>query len=157
MADGFGDLLEGQAFFRRAVVARPGLTAFNGEPEQRGGVLAVHRRPAVLSLENQYAAPTHGPHPHGVQLEQAQLALRLLPWIKQPFTPGYWAYTFGVTALARGVMRFADRGDDPIFTALGPVLFALANLVVLGLALRTGVALVRGRLLPGPAQPKTGA
>jgi tellurite resistance protein len=54
-------------------------------------------------------------------------------------------------------MRFADRGDDPIFTALGPVLFALANLVVLGLALRTGVALVRGRLLPGPAQPKTGA
>lgn len=121
--------------------------------------------PAVALLA--YASITTGPPDIvarmllGYALVQGLLALRLLPWVRQPFTPSYWAYTFGVTALATSVMRYADRGSDPIVTALGPVLFAVANLVVLSLTVRSGVALVQGRLLPvqAPTQatPKTNA
>ncbi|WP_197026584.1 dicarboxylate transporter/tellurite-resistance protein TehA [Hylemonella gracilis] len=91
----------------------------------------------------------------GYALVQGLLALRLLPWVRQPFTPGYWAYTFGVTAIATAVLRYTQRGSDPIFSALAPLLFVVANVVVLGLALRTGVALLQGRLLPAPPATQT--
>ncbi|QBK06322.1 dicarboxylate transporter/tellurite-resistance protein TehA [Hylemonella gracilis] len=115
--------------------------------------------PAVALLA--YAAVTSGPPDLlarmllGYALVQALLALRLLPWVRQPFTPGYWAYTFGVTALATSVMRYTERGSDPIFGALAPLLFIAANVVVLGLAIRTGVALLQGRLLPVQAPAQT--
>ncbi len=91
----------------------------------------------------------------GYALVQALLAIRLMPWIQQPFTPGYWAFTFGATALASGAIRFADRGTDKIFLWLSPLLFTAANLIVVGLALYTVMALVRGKLLPPhPASPR---
>lgn len=117
--------------------------------------------PAVALLA--YASITTGPPDIvarmllGYALVQGLLALRLLPWVRQAYTPGYWAYTFGVTAIATAVLRYTERGNDPIFSALAPLLFVAANGVVLGLALRTGVALVQGRLLPVPAPVKTGA
>lgn len=121
--------------------------------------------PAVALLA--YASITTGPPDIvarmllGYALVQGLLALRLLPWVRQAYTPGYWAYTFGVTALATAVLRYTERGHDPIFGALAPLLFVAANVVVLGLALRTGVVLLQGRLLPAastatPATPRTG-
>jgi len=111
--------------------------------------------PAVALLA--YASLTTGPPDIvarmllGYALVQALLALRLMPWVRQAYTPGYWAYTFGVTAIATAVLRYTERDHDPIFGTLAPVLFVAANVVVLGLALRTLVALLQGRLLPAQA------
>ena len=87
----------------------------------------------------------------GYALVQSLIVLRLMPWIRQPFTPGYWAFTFGATALAAGVMRFAEREGAGVFAPLAPVLFAAGNLVVLGLLVWTLLAMLEGRLLPGRA------
>jgi tellurite resistance protein len=114
--------------------------------------------PAVTLLA--YSSVTTGPPDlvaHallGYALVQALVVARLLPWVRQPFTPGYWAFTFGVTAIASATIRYAERGGDWVFTALAPVLFVVANVVVVGLFIATVLAAVRGRLLPGPpAQP----
>jgi hypothetical protein len=43
---------------------------------------------------------------------QALLLLRLLPWImQQPFAASYWAFIFGVTALATAPLRTVGDGD----------------------------------------------
>ena len=108
--------------------------------------------PAVTLLA--YTAVTTGPPDliaHGLlgyAIVQALIVARLLPWIRQPFTPGYWAFTFGVTAIASATMRYAERGGDWVFTALAPVLFVVANVVVVGLFIATVWAALRGRLLP---------
>ena len=82
----------------------------------------------------------------GYAIVQALIVVRLLPWIRQPFTPSYWAFTFGVTAIASATMRYADRSGDWVFVALAPVLFVIANAVVVGLFLVTLLAALRGRL-----------
>ncbi|MFT7723091.1 MAG: dicarboxylate transporter/tellurite-resistance protein TehA [Roseateles sp.] len=111
--------------------------------------------PAVALLA--YTAVTSGPPDLvargllGYALVQALSALRLLPWIRQPFTPGYWAFSFGATALAAATMRLAARGGDPVFTALAAPLFVAANVLVAGLFLATLLAALRGRLLPAAA------
>lgn len=103
-----------------------------------------------------YSAITTGPPDllaHGLlgyALLQGLLVVRLLPWVRQPFTPSYWAFTFGITAVASATLRFAERGSDPVFAALAPVLFIAANVVVLGLFAATVLAALRGRLLPKP-------
>jgi tellurite resistance protein len=72
----------------------------------------------------------HGMIGYGVL--QALILLRLLPWIlREPFTPSYWAFTFGVTALATAPIRLLVLGDDGIIRYLAPVLFVFANVVVL--------------------------
>lgn len=111
--------------------------------------------PAVTLLA--YSSVTTGPPDliaHGLlgyALVQALVVMRLLPWIRQPFTPGYWAFTFGATALASATIRYAERGDDWVFTALAPALFVVANVVVAGLFFATVLAALRGQMLPPPA------
>lgn len=90
----------------------------------------------------------------GYGLLQALILLRLLPWIlEEPFAPSYWAFTFGVTALAIAPIRLVILGDEGVIRILAPVLFGFANLVVIGVAAGTIHRLVRGRLLAPPAQP----
>lgn len=88
----------------------------------------------------------------GYGILQALLLIRLLPWIaKQPFAPSYWAFTFGVAAIAQSMLRFVERGNTgPIATA-APYVFATATLIIGGIALGTLWLLLRGRLLPAPA------
>ena len=114
--------------------------------------------PAVTLLA--YSSVTIGPpdlFAHmllGYAIVQALVALRLWSWFRQPFTPGYWAFTFGGTAIASSTIRYAERSGDWVFTSLAPVLFVLANLLVVGLFIATVIAALRGRLLPAaPAQP----
>nr|WP_283255995.1 hypothetical protein [Dyella humicola] len=77
---------------------------------------------------------------------------RLLPWIReQPFSPGYWGFTFGVAALAAAPLRLIERGETGPIALLAPYLFAAANLIILGMAIATLNLLVRGKLLPQPA------
>jgi tellurite resistance protein len=87
----------------------------------------------------------------GYGLFQALLLLRLLPWIaRQPFAPSYWAFTFGLSALGADALRFVERGATGPIPLLAPYLFALANLVIGGIAVGTLWLLIRGRLLPPP-------
>jgi tellurite resistance protein len=84
----------------------------------------------------------------GYGILQTAVVLRMLPWIReQPFTASYWAFTFGLTALAAAPLRMAAHGD-PVMAALAPWLFGMANLGVLVIALGTLRLLLQGRLLP---------
>jgi tellurite resistance protein len=88
----------------------------------------------------------------GYGLLQALLMLRLLPWVMaQPFTPSYWGFTFGVTALANAPLRMVAHGDTGAMAILAPILFVGANLVVGSFALATIWLTLRGRLLPPAA------
>jgi tellurite resistance protein len=74
----------------------------------------------------------------GYGVLQALVLLRLLPWIlKEPFAPSYWAFAFGVTALAIAPIRLVILGDVGIVRYLAPVLFCFANLVVVVVAVGT--------------------
>lgn len=85
----------------------------------------------------------------GYALLQACVLLRTLPWIRQqPFSASYWAFTFGVTALATAPLRMAERGDHGPAMILAPLLFTVANVVVGVVAIGTLGLLIRGRLMP---------
>jgi tellurite resistance protein len=83
----------------------------------------------------------------GYAILQALILLRLLPWIlKEPFSPSYWAFTFGATALAAAPLRLIDRGETGPIATLAPILFIGANLAVGLIALCTIWLLVKGRM-----------
>lgn len=88
----------------------------------------------------------------GYGLLLALVLVRLLPRVRaQPFAPSYWAFTFGVAALAVAPTRMTARGATGLrWLAAG--LFVVANVVVGGVAAGTVVLAARGRLLP-PAAP----
>ncbi|MGO4567917.1 dicarboxylate transporter/tellurite-resistance protein TehA [Rhizobium sp. 2YAF20] len=83
----------------------------------------------------------------GYGILQALILLRLLPWImKEPFSPAYWTFTFGATALAAAPLRLIDRGDTGPIATLAPILFIAANLVVGAVAVGTIWLLASGRM-----------
>jgi tellurite resistance protein len=85
----------------------------------------------------------------GYALVQAVLLLRLIPWIaEQPFGPSYWAFTFGITALAGAATRLYAVDHSGAIGSVAPFLFVSANLIVLTIALATLRLIVSGRLLP---------
>jgi tellurite resistance protein len=87
----------------------------------------------------------------GYGLLQALILLRLAPWIRQqPFGAGYWAFSFGVTALPLAALRMLEHGATGAVAELALPLFALANVFIAGLALGTLVQLLQARLLPPP-------
>ena len=88
----------------------------------------------------------------GYGLYQAALLLRLSSWVRQPsFSPGYWSFSFGVTALPTMAMRMVERGDAEPMTWAAPILFAGANLVIAYLSVSSMRLMLQGRLLPPPA------
>lgn len=91
----------------------------------------------------------------GYGLLQALILARLLPWImEQPFAASYWAFTFGLTAMAFDGLRFVERGADGLMLPLAYVLFALANISVAAIALGTVWLIIRGRLFAAPSATK---
>jgi tellurite resistance protein len=102
-----------------------------------------------------YLSVTHGPPDvfvHallGYGCLQALILLRMAPWIwRGSFSPGYWAFTFGATALATAPIEMVVRGGSGAISVIAPVTFGLANLVVGFAAIGTLWLLFRGRLLP---------
>jgi tellurite resistance protein len=88
----------------------------------------------------------------GYALLQALVLLRLLPWIRQqPFAASYWAFTFGVTALATGPLRMVAHGDTGAPAVLAPYLFVGANIAVGLIAIGTLRLILQGKLLPPAA------
>lgn len=127
-------------------------------PEARRALLGIQIAPPVVG-GTAYMALTQG-QPDlfayallGYGLYQALVMLRLLPWIgTQRFSPGYWAFSFGVAALPGMAIRMVTRGaGDMEGVAFG--LFIAAN-VIIGLLIWKTVALaLRGNLLPTTAAP----
>jgi tellurite resistance protein len=90
----------------------------------------------------------------GYALLLTLILLRMLPWIgKQPFAASYWAFSFGVTALATAPLRMIERGDIGPLAILAPWLFAFANLEIGALVIGTLYLIFVGRLLPGIPAP----
>jgi hypothetical protein len=80
-------------------------------------------------------------------LLQTLFVARLLPWImQQPFAPSYWAFSFGLAALATAALRMTSGGDGPI-AALAPWLFIGVNLAIGLIALGTLLRIAQRRLL----------
>ncbi len=78
--------------------------------------LGIQLAPAVVGC-SAYLSMTHGAPDFvakgllGYGLLQGLILLRLLPWImEQPFAASYWAFTFGLTAIAFDAMIFVERG-----------------------------------------------
>jgi tellurite resistance protein len=118
--------------------------------------LGIQLAPPVVGLVA-YMSVTAGPpglFAHmllGYGLLQAVLLLRLAPWIfEHRFSPAYWAFSFGITALALGPLRMVARGDTGPAAVLAWPLFIGANAVVALLTLGTLRLLVQGRLIPRP-------
>ncbi|MBW4518591.1 MAG: dicarboxylate transporter/tellurite-resistance protein TehA [Scytolyngbya sp. HA4215-MV1] len=92
----------------------------------------------------------------GYGLLQALILLRLTPWLfQQPFAASYWAFTFGVAALALSALRFVERGMSGVMEGLAVLLFIGANLVIGSIAVGSVRLLLRGKLLPSLISIKT--
>lgn len=90
----------------------------------------------------------------GYGVLQALVLLRLLPWIlEEPFKASYWAFTFGVTALAIAPVRLVSLGDEGVIRYLAPGLFCFANAVVAVVAIGTMYRLLQGSLMARPVVP----
>jgi tellurite resistance protein len=118
--------------------------------------LGIQLAPAVVGC-SAYLSMTHGAPDFvakgllGYGLLQGLILLRLLPWImQQPFAASYWAFTFGLTAIAFDAMVFVERGAGGMFAYLAVVLFAIANAGVAAIAVGSIWLLIRGRILPAP-------
>ena len=83
----------------------------------------------------------------GYGLLQALILLRNARWIaEQSFVPGYWGFSFGLTALAVAPLTMVARGDTGAVATLAPVLFLVANIGVAFLILATLRMGLTGRL-----------
>jgi len=90
----------------------------------------------------------------GYGLLQALILIRLLPWIRaQPFSAGYWGFTFGLSALASAPLRLIERGETGPIALLAPYLFIGANVIILAMSLATLNLWARGKLLPPVPAP----
>jgi tellurite resistance protein len=86
----------------------------------------------------------------GYGLFQFLILCRLIPWIlRQPLSPSYWAFSFGVTAIGTGALEMARRGETGVPTVLAVPLFIIANVVVALLVLNTLWHLSRNGLPAG--------
>lgn len=93
----------------------------------------------------------------GYALLQAALLLRMAHWIaEQPFAASYWAFTFGATALATAAIRLSGPGGSGALATIAPLLFVLANLLVIAIAAGSIRLAVRHRFLPPSAAPIAG-
>jgi tellurite resistance protein len=93
----------------------------------------------------------------GYGILQLLILARLSPWIAEAgATPGLWAFSFGATAIASAPMRLVAHGDNNAIATLAPILFAFANLLILGLTVMTLRLLVMGKMFapPPPAPPQ---
>lgn len=124
------------------------------EPSQRP-LQGIQLAPPVVGGLG-YMALTSGPPDLMAQMllgygvYQGLLALRQLPWTLQAaFAPSYWAFSFGVMAMASmGLRMWARAPNEGVWQLLAPLLFVFANGVFGVLLWRTARLVFLGRLLP---------
>ncbi|MCH5676859.1 hypothetical protein [Streptomyces gilvus] len=91
---------------------------------------------------------------YGTLMVLAQL--RMPPvFVRLPFMPSTWAFTFSWAAVASVTLRWNEHGHPSGHLTYTYLLLAAITLLIGGIAMRTLVALVRGQLLPksGPPVP----
>ncbi len=87
----------------------------------------------------------------GYGLLQLLLLIRVLKWIfNAPFTASYWAFSFGITAIAFDAIIFVLRGMSGYIETLSIGLFIFANAVLILLIVKTILKLIGGSLIPPP-------
>lgn len=80
----------------------------------------------------------------------ALVMLRLVPWLRQqPFGPGAWGYTFGVSALPLAALKLVEQGAGAPVTQIALALFVAGNLVIGWIALRSLVRVAGFLRRPG--------
>lgn len=85
----------------------------------------------------------------GYGLLQLIFVPRLLPWIfAQPFSPAFWSFSFGASALSSSALHFARHAPDSPIALLCWPLFVLSNVVIGLLLAGTLVRIAQGRFLP---------
>ncbi|SPL62456.1 dicarboxylate transporter/tellurite-resistance protein TehA [Ochrobactrum soli] len=91
----------------------------------------------------------------GYALLQLFLMIRIFPWVlKQPLNASYWAFSFGLTALATDIIRMVYRGDRGILEYLAMPVLVAVSAAIFALALITLRLLLSGKLLPlRPVKP----
>jgi len=83
----------------------------------------------------------------GYGVLQALLLLRLTRWLMQPeFTPAYWSFSFGVTAITLACLQSTAASPPTMLNSFALPLFAFANLFISALMLGTLRLLLHGRL-----------
>jgi tellurite resistance protein len=123
-------------------------------------ILGIQLAPAAVGAVAYLAVVPGTPGPMiqamlGYAILQALILLRLLPsvWRSAGFGAGFWAYSFGATALASAAISYTARGGTGALSALAPVLLTFATLTVLGLTIGTLIRLGQRRLLPARIEP----
>ena len=85
----------------------------------------------------------------GYAILMVLVQLRLVPvYLKLPFTPGFWAFTFSYAALAGFALRWIGIMHPLAAPLLGFAVLVAITLFIGGIAVRTLVALGQGKLLP---------
>lgn len=84
----------------------------------------------------------------GYGLLQLLFMIRLAPWyMAQPFNPGFWSFSFGVSALATTALHLGHASAGGVFHFLALPLFIFSNAVIGLLLIRTLILLCQGKLL----------
>ncbi|MEU4097212.1 TDT family transporter [Streptomyces sp. NPDC026673] len=90
---------------------------------------------------------------YGLLMVLAQL--RLLPaYLKLPFMPSTWAFTFSWAAVAAVAIHWVERLGPPGAGVYTCVLLGAITVLIGGIAARTLVALARGQLPPAAPPPQ---
>lgn len=87
----------------------------------------------------------------GYGLLQLLFMIRLYPWYRaQAFNPGFWSFSFGVSALATTALHLGHASAGGIFHFLALPLFIFSNAIIGLLFIRTLILLCQGKLLLRP-------
>jgi tellurite resistance protein len=120
--------------------------------EQRALLGIQFAPPVVCSMAWLVVSPGSSDHwvlmLWGYGLFQMLLGIRLTSWFgAQPFSPAYWAFTFGIASATVTGLKLALAGVDAAGILSIPV-FILANLFIGYLSVRTAYLLLTRQLLP---------
>ncbi|AEE46029.1 dicarboxylate transporter/tellurite-resistance protein TehA [Cellulomonas fimi] len=123
----------------------------------RRGVVGVQLAPAFVACYA-YLSVNGGTFDHvalallGYGVLQLVLMLRLWRWVLAGgFTPGLWAFSFGLAAMCNTGLRLAHARPGTALGVVGVTTVAIGTALLLALVVATLGSLARGRLLPPPA------
>ena len=129
----------------------------HGLPAEMRATIGIEFAPPVVACVA-YLSLTPGTADHfalglfGYGCFLALVLLRLVPWLRrQPFGPGAWAYTFGVSALPLAALKLVEHGAGTPVELLALPSFAAANSIIGWIAVRSLLRV--GRFLRGASAP----
>jgi tellurite resistance protein len=89
---------------------------------------------------------------YGILMIIAQF--RLLPtFVRLPFMPSTWAFTFSWAAVASAALHWLDAAHRDGYIVFEYLVLSAISLLIGGIAARTLLAIRRHQLLPGPTAP----